>query len=343
MIIEPIDGGESAKRAIVPGIIAQHRGRAFHYYPELPLDATVAYHQEVALHQLRAEGVEAFSIRATSSANESEGFVILGPRDWESEALGIRAGFVGPLMVDESSPHADVFREALLARALDRLKARELTHITIRIDMEEIALLHLLERKGFVTLDAVQHWTLPLANHTNPTTDDRETAGATGVDYRPWQDTDIPALRDIAKTAYRTDRLHADPSIDASRADAAYAAWIENSCRGLDDAVFVASCGSDVMGFMTVRLNRGAERHFNRLVAKIWLVGVAEQARGQGIGRGLIRTTVDWCRSAGAAFVEVGTQLRNDAALRLYARCGFVPINSVLALRALLPTAEHHP
>ena len=43
---------------------------------------------------------------------------------------------------------------------------------------------------------------------------------------------DIPALRDIASSAHRDTRFHADDRFDAARSDELCATWIENSVRG---------------------------------------------------------------------------------------------------------------
>jgi [ribosomal protein S18]-alanine N-acetyltransferase len=58
--------------------------------------------------------------------------------------------------------------------------------------------------------------------------------------------------------------------------------------------------------------------------AEILTLAVAPQARGKGLGRGLLQAAIKRARSMGAEtmFLEVGAD--NPAALALYARLGFV-------------------
>ena len=52
-------------------------------------------------------------------------------------------------------------------------------------------------------------------------------------------------------------------------------------------------------------------------------MGIAPQARGQGLGLALMYTALGWFHAAGARRVQVVTQGRNLPALRLYQRGGF--------------------
>jgi [ribosomal protein S18]-alanine N-acetyltransferase len=53
-------------------------------------------------------------------------------------------------------------------------------------------------------------------------------------------------------------------------------------------------------------------------------VFVAPEARGQGIGRMLIRTICAWARDLGADEMRLEVRASNTHALRLYERCGFL-------------------
>jgi GNAT superfamily N-acetyltransferase len=52
---------------------------------------------------------------------------------------------------------------------------------------------------------------------------------------------------------------------------------------------------------------------------------VDESARGAGLGRALVAATLDRARARGCRRVELDTNERNDAALRLYGSFGFSP------------------
>lgn len=126
---------------------------------------------------------------------------------------------------------------------------------------------------------------------------------------------DLAALAPIAQGAYRDSRFYRDGRFDEARCDALYRIWLEKSLNGeRADRVVVADVHGAPAGFVTCSLGEPA---------CIGLVGVAERARGAGLGRAMVRSAVGWLREQGADRVTVVTQARNVAAQRVYQACGF--------------------
>ncbi len=127
---------------------------------------------------------------------------------------------------------------------------------------------------------------------------------------------DHAACIDIGRSAFTTDRYHADPKIPNAIADALKARWIENSLNGRADVALVA------------RDNAGGVAGFNLIVdtgtdPMIDLIAVAERHRSQGIGRALVVAALDHYRGRAEAMV-VGTQSQNTASMALYPALGFI-------------------
>lgn len=130
---------------------------------------------------------------------------------------------------------------------------------------------------------------------------------------------DIAAVAAITGEAMRTSHLHADPRLPAERTRALYAAWATNDVTGRARPTIVARAGRELIGYLAVVATPGT--------AMIDLVAVAAAWRGRGAGARLLAGFIDWLgdRPGDQAVVAtVGTQADNPA-LRLYARCGFVP------------------
>lgn len=135
---------------------------------------------------------------------------------------------------------------------------------------------------------------------------------------RPATEADIPALRAIAAGSYTDSRFFYDQRFPPGKAAELYAIWVEKSVRGSADAVRVAAGeGDSPAGYITCHLNADG-------AGEIGLVGVAEAARGAGVGRQLVEAAVRWFAQQGARAVSVVTQGRNVPAQRLYQRSGFV-------------------
>ena len=325
--IVPLDSGYlgECKR-----LLSAYPYKPNYYYPFILNEALTDYMLDQLTNLVKKESTWCFVIRVDGY---TKGLMVCGKRAWETDVLGIEAGFVGPLIVDEIDLNSDRLRHILLEYALDWLRRQGILHITARLDVNEVKFLHLLEEVGFITVDGILHFSFDLR---------REGISLTAVDppseihCRLHRETDIPQLRNIAERALVYDRFHSDPLIDPTIADQAYAQWIENSCHGLDDAVMVAIYENEPVGFMTLKINQRTKRFLGVTVGKIWLVAVAEHMRGQGVGQQLMYHSLQWFFQNEVDIVEVGTQFRNALGLKFYSRFGFVPINPVLALRKML-------
>jgi dTDP-4-amino-4,6-dideoxy-D-galactose acyltransferase len=132
------------------------------------------------------------------------------------------------------------------------------------------------------------------------------------------EESDIPALREVARTAHRDSRFYYDGHFPAKKCGELYETWIEKSCRGWADRVFVADGAETVAGYVTCHIKDGK-------TGQIGLVGVSEKARGKGLGTNLVLEAVHWFVQEGMQKIRVVTQGRNVGAQRLYQKCGFEP------------------
>ena len=142
-------------------------------------------------------------------------------------------------------------------------------------------------------------------------------AGDCAGRIRLWIPEDLPALRAIARTSYADSRFYYDGNFSRPRCDALYETWIEKSCHGGCETVFVAELDSQPVGYVTC-LRREPDS------GQIGLIAVAPAARGRGLGRGLIQHALGWFAGQGFARATVVTQGRNAGAQRQYVRAGFV-------------------
>jgi dTDP-4-amino-4,6-dideoxy-D-galactose acyltransferase len=139
---------------------------------------------------------------------------------------------------------------------------------------------------------------------------------------RDHRGSDLAMLRTIARTTFGDSRYYHDRQFPREQCDALYEEWITRDCDGRAEKVLVAEGPAGVAGFLTCHHPGGKD------VGRIGLVGVAEGARGGGVGRALIRAAQEWFTAAGARRVVVATQARNTAAQRLYQRAGFVTLET---------------
>lgn len=134
----------------------------------------------------------------------------------------------------------------------------------------------------------------------------------------PFIEPDLDILRQIARTSYLDSRFYHDGRLPRAKCDELFDLWTAQTCQRQPDHVLVARDGETAVGYVTCKLDpttRGGA---------IELIGVAESARGRGVGKRLVDAALGWAVARGATMMSVVTQARNFRALRLYERCGFV-------------------
>ena len=120
-------------------------------------------------------------------------------------------------------------------------------------------------------------------------------------------------LRRLAPCIGSYSRFRLDPDVPEEAFVRLYEIWLERSLRGeIAEQVLVAR-GEDgtALGLITVVRPDPA-------TGRIGLVGVAEAARGRGVGGALVAAAEAAMEAGGASRAEVVTQLENDAGRGLY-------------------------
>lgn len=133
---------------------------------------------------------------------------------------------------------------------------------------------------------------------------------------RASRSSDIAKLKQIARTNHRDSRFYFDRRFPREDCDRLFETWIERSCRGYAEVVFVGDVAATPSGYVSCH-------RVNNSSAKIGLLGVSEAARGKGLGHCLVQRALQWFAEQEVEHVTVVTQARNIAAQRLYQRVGF--------------------
>jgi ribosomal protein S18 acetylase RimI-like enzyme len=97
--------------------------------------------------------------------------------------------------------------------------------------------------------------------------------------------------------------------------------------------VIVGEKDGRLLGFVTCKIDRRSRPLLGLSVGTIVLVAVDEKGRGKGVASTMTAGALDWFRENGTDLVEVGTQLRNMQASRLYETSGFRLVASSLSMR----------
>ena len=152
---------------------------------------------------------------------------------------------------------------------------------------------------------------------------------------RPARSDDMPVLEFMARTGFAETRFFYDTGFPRSRVEELYAVWIRRDFDEKDSIVLVGTSENDRhLGYISCRLSPGQK------CARIGLIGVRGEARGQGVGQSLVKGVLNWAAERGAPRMKVVTQGRNIAGQRLYQRCGFLTRSVELWYHKWYPAVE---
>lgn len=220
--------------------------------------------------------------------------------DLDTRHFGVRAARVANVTADT------------LPRILDRCHEERIQFLIARCDASDVAAAQAMCAQRFGLMDTLVYWDRPL---TIPLAESRTT-----VVVRPVRRDEIASVCEIAEQAFTgyVGHYHADPRLDRARCVGVYVSWAERSClsREVADDVLVGEIDGRIVGFITVR---GGE------TGTAMVGGVRPDARGLGVYRTLLESSVRWCTAAGSQRMEISTQVTNNATQKVWGRLGFQP------------------
>jgi GNAT superfamily N-acetyltransferase len=130
--------------------------------------------------------------------------------------------------------------------------------------------------------------------------------GSVGLAIVPFEPEHAEGFRSLVADTLREFGFEPDPEIDPDLVDpaAAYA------------ALWVAVAGGEVVGSVALRDLGGHALELKRMYLR-------SSQRGQGLGKQLLATALDWARANGAQVIKLDTSERMETAQRLYVANGF--------------------
>lgn len=129
-------------------------------------------------------------------------------------------------------------------------------------------------------------------------------------------ETDLEAVKAIARIAHFDTRFFKDLNFDRSKCAELYEKWIERDLESGQVLGFFPDHRAEAGGYVTLLKECGE-------VARIGLIAVEESLRGLGAGRLLVDAAMSAAAKLGAKKIRVATQGTNVAALKLYEKAGF--------------------
>jgi dTDP-4-amino-4,6-dideoxy-D-galactose acyltransferase len=245
---------------------------------------------------------------------------------WDTQMFGFPAARLELLLYDGDYHEGRAIVSDLTQGVVEGCRAAGIVHIIARIDANDLPSLHVLEKEGFETIDGILTFSLRLPQ-------ERIIPTATGFEIRHFQQADLEDVLSIARSAYVFDRFHADPSLTREIADKVNETWVRSSCMGASDAVILACHSGTLAAYVTCSIHKETSDVLGTTFATIGMVATHSEFRGKGAGTCATIGALNWFQQQSVDVIEVGTQVGNVAASRLYESNGFRLTASHLTLR----------
>lgn len=250
---------------------------------------------------------------------------------WDTDQFGFVAARIDLFAAPGIYPESRSYLETLLPVFLGECQKHNIRHLIVRLASDELASLHVLGHAGFELIDGIQTFSRHLEQEPPPLLNG-------DFEIRQSGPGDVESVAEIARTSYTIDRFHSDNYLTGRQADDIHETWVRNSLSGkAADSVLVVAQGSQVLGFVTCKIDQKARAALGVAIGGIILVATAEKARGKGVAREATQESLRWFWNQGVNLVEVGTQLSNVKAARIYEQGGFRLSGVSFTLRRWFP------
>lgn len=252
-----------------------------------------------------------------------KGFAAWDNLQWDSQMLGLKVAGISNLLIRNKSAG-----QLIVARILEENRKRKVEYLTAKIKASDLITLHILQNFGFQITGIL----VKMAISKNAMI---QKEFIDGGNIRTFKSGDLPILKQIASKSFFYDRFHCDSAISKKKSDQLHAMWVENDCRDRADKIFVAEKNNKQIGFITLSISHLRSNNFCEAIGNIGLVAVSRNARGENIGKNLVKKSIKWFSNRVDA-VTVGTQINNYPAMLLYQSLGFRISSAEISLRILL-------
>jgi ribosomal protein S18 acetylase RimI-like enzyme len=250
------------------------------HLPNFTQQLREAYWLDEIASQLADESSTTFVARGVELI---EGFVLYIDSPWDTKTVGRRIGFLKHLAVNsEESREAEII-DSLLGEAIRYAASRATECLICRVQPLEFAVIHALERHGFLLMDTLLDFLFDFSRKALVEINfPKRTPGLTTRRARP---EDLPEVLSVNEKAFASHfgRYHADPKMPRGTATKVYREWVCSSFGGWADWILVAEIEGEIVGYGIWKKASALEASHSIDLVHYSLAGVHPDFSGQGI------------------------------------------------------------
>jgi len=243
--------------------------------------------------------------------------------EWDSNFFGLNIGKLeffefGPsasnvILVDtivkEAKPHLD-----------QQLAELGIDHLSVQVDTKDVVSLQVFQGLGFKIMDTIACYVLDLRPVPVSTKSGLPISDAVDLDIEKMKKIAGECFADISVNA---NRFNSDPFIPLDKTLEMYQAWATKSVSGeLADATLVYKDAEDLKGFITISKPSKFDSDNGMKLFSIPLNAVDVRHHNKGVYQSLVSEAIKRAALMGAEWLEIRTQLSNQAVHRVWQKMG---------------------
>ena len=244
-----------------------------------PLQAQ-AYWFDEAKHDLSDQSAAGWIAR---DDRELSGLLIFLDAPWESQVVGEQVGSLRHFAATSEGADGSETLAALLPDALEHAAGRGVRCLTCKVEPNEVAAIHVLERHGFLLMDSLLDFVFDYPSRS--VSDVKASSPRAGANIRPAAEEDLAEAVVLAEKAFANyfGRYHADPRVPRAAATNFYREWVHSSFRGWADLILIAEVDNQMAGFGIWKKASALETQHGLRVAHYNLAGIHPDFSGRGL------------------------------------------------------------
>jgi GNAT superfamily N-acetyltransferase len=291
-----------------------------HHLPGARADALV----QAALIRLAAEDEDNLIVR--SEQGRLTGLAVMRPLSWDTEFFGMGCARVEAFYFDRTDESALGWSLSLAAGVTDWCRRRQVRFVSAKIEAADALAAMGLGRAGFDVVDNEVTLVINSLPPPPPLPDGFQVVSGDCLAEVP-----VEALGRL----FEHSRFHADPRIDNDLADRLWQMAVTNQAAQEGRPVTFLMDGPRPVGIISCRSEDQLASVIGLDVGDWFIVGVAEEYRGRGLGRVLLSVGLKECLTR-YGLIQVATQTYNLPALGLYQAGGFKVRRAGLSLHCFV-------
>lgn len=225
--------------------------------------------------------------------------------DWDTRLFEIK---MGELKLDQE-PGRFCFSETAWRKSFELAKRQNYHFLLCQVDTKYHDAATFIMDAGGIIGDTLLTLELTPLSPVN-------TANASQFQLDLAAEEDLPEIIAIAKKSFEYSRFFQDAHFDKAKTALFYPRWILESF-GRNEKYYVLKEHHRVVGFISLQETPELQTLIIRLIA------ISETERGRGLGQALIQWTKNYALAHNCGRLQVGTQINNYPAVRLYEKNGF--------------------